>query len=646
VTLRRVGDVQEAAAAYHVPAGSDPDFAPLDLLMHVLGDVPSGRLYKALVQTKIASNVIERDYQLHDPSIVMFGAEVRQDSSLENARDALIESVEAIGKNPPTTEEVERARASRLKQIELELNSSNRVGLQLSEWIGMGDWRLLFLHRDRLRKTTVADVQRVAAKYFKASNRTVGLFVPTPNPDRVDIPAVPDVAALVKDYKGDAVVSAGEAFDPSPANVDARTSWSSLPGGLKLALLPKKTRGGTVVAILTIRFGDEKSLANRTVAGPLAAAMLIRGTTKHTRQQIQDELDRLKARVNVNGGSASATANIETTRENLPAVLALVSEILREPAFPSAEFDQLKQQRLAALEQQRGDPQAIATNAFLRHLRPFAKGDARYVPTLDESIAELKATPVDEVQKFYADFYGASHGELAVVGDFDASDISAKSSALFGGWKTPRPYVRVSDPFQAAPPINQLFATADKANAYFLAGLNLNVRDDDADYPALVLGNYLLGGGFLNSRLATRIRQKEGLSYGVASQLQVSSLDRSGVFLVQAIYAPENLARLETAFKEEIARALRDGFAADEVKAAKTGWLQSRQVDRAQDAGLAARLAALAFLDRKVAWDADVERRVDTLTPAEIQAALGRHLDPAKMSIVKAGDFAKTGTTH
>jgi hypothetical protein len=115
--------------------------------------------------------------------------------------------------------------------------------------------------------------------------------------------------------------------------------------------------------------------------------------------------------------------------------------------------------------------QAIATNAFLRHLRPFAKGDVRYVPTLDESIAELKATPVDEVKKFYADFYGASHGELAVVGDCDASDISATLSALFGGWKTPRPYVRVSDPFQAAPPINQSFATADKANAYFLAGV-------------------------------------------------------------------------------------------------------------------------------------------------------------------------------
>jgi zinc protease len=176
--------------------------------------------------------------------------------------------------------------------------------------------------------------------------------------------------------------------------------------------------------------------------------------------------------------------------------------------------------------------------------------------------------------------------------------------------------------------------------------LNLNVRDDDADYPALVLGNYLLGGGFLNSRLAARIRGKEGISYGIASQLQVSSLDKSGAFIVRAIYAPENLTRLETAFKEEIARALKDGFGADEVKAAKTGWLQGRQVDRAQDAGLAARLTALAFLNRKVAWDANLEQRVDALTPADIQAALGRHFDLAKMSIVKAGDFAKTGTTH
>jgi zinc protease len=151
----------------------------------------------------------------------------------------------------------------------------------------------------------------------------------------------------------------------------------------------------------------------------------------------------------------------------------------------------------------------------------------------------------------------------------------------------------------------------------------------------------MLGGGFLNSRLATRIRGRDGLSYSVGSGLQVSSLDKNGRFIVQAIYAPENRARLEAAFAEEIALALKDGFTEEELKAAKTGWLQGREVSRAQDAELAARLNTLQFLGRTIAWDADLDRKVAALTPAAVKAALGRHLDPAKISIVKAGDFAK-----
>ena len=125
---------------------------------------------------------------------------------------------------------------------------------------------------------------------------------------------------------------------------------------------------------------------------------------------------------------------------------------------------------------------------------------------------------------------------------------------------------------------NRSLETPDKANAFFIAGQNLKLRDDDPDYPALVLGNYMLGGGFLNSRLAVRIRQKDGLSYGVGSQLQASPLDPSGSFTTFAIYAPQNEAKLEAAFKEEIARMLKDGFEAKEITEAKSGWLQSRQV--------------------------------------------------------------------
>lgn len=641
VTVRRVGDIQGVGIAHHIPAGSHPDFAALEVLGVVLADTPSGRLHKAVVETKKAVLVANFEFQTHDPGAALILSIVPKDVQIEATRDLILQTIDDVAKNPPTAEEVERARQKLLKSIELALNSSDRIGLTLSEYAAMGDWRLYFLRRDRIRKVTPEDVKRVAAAYLKPSNRTVGLFIPTSNPDRAEIPPRPDVAAMLKDYKGGEAVAMGEAFDPSPANIDARAIRSTTPGGLKLALVPKKTRGGKVNARLTLRFGNEKDLMNRSDAGGLAGAMLMRGTTKHTREQIQDAFDKLKAQANVFGGATQAGALIETTRENLPAVLRLVAEILREPSFPAKEFDQLKQDRITNTEFQRREPASVAFNAFSRHMNPYPKGHINYVSTIDESVADLKAVTLDDVKKFYTDFYGADHGELAVVGDFDDKEIAKLAGELFGGWKSSRPFARVPQVYHNVAPINQSFETPDKANAFFLAGLNLNLRDDDPDYPAMLLGNYMLGGGFLNSRLAVRIRQKEGLSYGVGSSFGASALDKTGTFMANAIYAPQNVAKLEAVFKEELEKALKDGFTAEEVKAAKSGWLQSRQVSRAQDNELVNTLSNGLYLNRTLAWDAGIEKKIEALTPDQILTAMRKHIDPARITIIKAGDFAK-----
>jgi len=639
VELRRTGDVQAVAVAYHVPAGAHPDAASVGILGEVLADTPSGRLYKALVETKKASSVGSFYLYLHDPGFLMLQAEVRQESSLPDAQTTMLQTIDAAVTQPVTKEEVERAKAGLLKDIDLTLNSADRVGLEMSEWIGAGDWRLFFLNRDRIRKATVEDVQRVATTYLKPSNRTVGVFIPTPKPDRTEVPSTPDLAKLLDGYTGDAAAATGEAFDPSPANIDKRTARSALPIGTKLALLPKKTRGETVVATMVLRFGDQASLKDKATIADLTADMLLRGTTKHTRQQLKDEFDRLKAQVNISGGPTQATVTVETTKPNLQPVLALVGEVLRSPSFPASEFEPLRQENLAAIEQQKTEPNAMGATAFQRHLSPYPKGDPRHVSTPEEALADYTAATIDQVKAFYTEFYGAAAAQAAVVGDFDAAAVTAQMTELLANWKNQRPFERVPRPFVSVDPVNQSLEAPDKANAFFIAGLNLKVRDDDPDYPALVLGNYMLGGGFLNSRLAVRIRQKEGLSYGVGSQFQASPLDQSGSFITYAIYAPQNAAKLEAAFKEEVARALKEGFTDQEVKEAKSGWLQGRQVSRAQDGGLASLLAQELYLGRTLEWDAAIDQKVSALTPAQIQAAMQKHIDLSKVTIVKAGNF-------
>jgi zinc protease len=642
VTLRRVGDVQVVIAVYHVPAGSDSEFAAVQVLAQVLGSAPSGRLYKALVDTKKAATVGASAYQLKEPGVLLAYARVRQEDPLDSARVALQRTIDSVLVAPPSAEEVERGKATLLRNLELNLNNSEDVGLWLSEWEAMGDWRLLFLYRDRLKRVAPADVQRAAAHYLLPSNRTVGVFIPTAAPVRSEIPAAPDVAALVADYHGDTARAAGEAFDASPENIERRMARSTLSNGLKLALLPKRTRGQSVNAYLRLRYGTLAAVTGKAVVADLAADMLLRGSRHHTRQQIKDSIDRLQARVNVFGGPTQTTVMIETTRPRLAAVLGLVSEVLREPAFDTTEFRTLQQQNLSQIEEMKSEPMARAEIALSRYLNPFSKGDPRYTATLEEQAADYGAATVEDARRFYDDFYGASNAQLAVIGDFDPQEISHLVADRFGDWRSAQPYQRVPQLYQDRPDTTIVIQTPDKPNAAFFAGLNLHLRDDDPDYPALVLGTYMLGGGFLNSRLAARIRQKEGLSYGVGAFLDAMALDSSGSFMAYAIYAPQNVRRLEAAFREEVDRALRDGFTATEVEQDKAGWLQDRAVSRSRDEELVGTLAQYLHLSRTMAYDADLERKVAALTPDQINAAMRRYLIPGKISIVEAGDFAKT----
>ena len=641
VTLRRTGDVQVVAAVYHTPSGGDPDAPALDVLSQVLGDTPSGRLHKALVETKKASFVFGDNATYFEPGVISFFAQVPKEGNLDEAKEILLKTVEEFTKNPVTQEEVDRAKTSQLKQYDLILNQSDRLGLGLSEYMAAGDWRLFFLQRDRIKKVTTVAVRNVAEKYLKASNRTLGLFIPTATPDRAEIPAPVSVAELVKDYKGQAAVAQGEAFDASPANIDARTTHFSTPAGLKVALLSKKTRGGSVQASLTLRLGSEDSLMNKGASGSMAGSMLMRGTSKSSRTEIKDQFDKLKAQVSLSGGNETVRASVETTNENLPAVLRLLVQVLRDPAFPASEFETLRTEKIDGLEQQRSEPTFQGSMAMQTHMNAFPKGHPRHVDSIDERLAEIKTAKLDDVKAFYKTFYGASSGELALVGDFDPKGIQALINETLGDWKSPSPFTRIVDRIAKVDVINRAIETPDKASAFFIAAMPLAIKDTDADYPAMVLGNFMLGGGFLNSRLATRIREKEGLSYGVGSQFQAGVQDAVGGFIAFAIYNPSNVAKLEAAFKEEMAKAVKDGFTEDEIKAAKSGWLQSQQVSRSQDRELASRLAGNMFAGRTMAFSTDLEKKVGELTGEKILTSMRKFIDPAKLNIVKAGDFAK-----
>ena len=642
VSVKRVGDTQLAAVLYHTAAASHPDAVAMEALSDILADTPNGRLHKELVEKNKAVSIAPWNFSLKEPGYIIFMAELGKEQSITDLRAGLQEALENIKAQPVTEQELQRAKTSLMVGFDDTMNDPQRLAMQLSESAASGDWRLLFWERDRLEALTAQQVQAAAENYFKESNRTFGQFIPTAAPERSVIPEQVDVAALLANYQGRAAVNAGENFDASPANIGKRTLHSTLPGGMQLALLPKTTRGQTVSGQLQLDFGDVQSLQGQATVSALTARMLMRGAGTLNRAALSSRLDELKAKISVDGGGSSVNVSFETVRQHLPQVLDIVRDIVRAPMLQPAEFDQLRKERITQIESQRSDPQAMASQAMRKALDNYAAGDVRKALSVDEILANLRATSLQDVQRFYQDFYGASHAKLTMVGEFDAAAVQAQSQALWGDWRSSKPYTRLTKNTYSASPARLMLAAPDKPNAMYLAALPLNLRDDSPDYIALALGNRVLGGGS-NNRLEERLRQKEGISYSAGSQLSASSFEPVADLILYAIHAPQNLARLQTALREETERLVRDGITAQELDDAKKAMLESSKISLAQDGALSGTLLGQLSTGRTMDYTAQRLAKIEATSLEEVNAAIRKYMDWSRLVQVHAGDFAGAG---
>lgn len=642
VTLRRVGEVPMAGVTYHIPAGAHPDFPALDVLTTVMSSNPSGRLYEQLVKKRQAAAVFGFTFALHDPGVVMFGAQAAQGINATDLLNGVVDVVEGAADSEFTPEEVERARQELLKDRELSVASSDGIAIELSEWAAQGDWRLFFLYRDRLENVTPEDVQRVAAKYLVRSNRTAGRFEPTEQPDRAKIPQTPDLADMIGDYQGRAQIAQGEAFDTDPLAIEQRIDRGELKSGIKVALLPKKTRGETVNLRLVLRYGNLEALTGKAAAAEFLGPMLMRGTTSMTRQELQDALDQYRAELSVSGTPGEISVNLKTLRGNLRPVLDIVRDVLRNPSFPEEELKLLQESRQASAEQRLTNPTSIASTTVQKQVSQYDKDDPRYIPSLEEEVERIQDVSLDQIRNVYEELVAAQQGELTIVGDFDPQDVLPVVQDFTADWSSEAQYERI-----AKVPVNnekgelQKINTPDKAQATYFAAMTLPMKNDHPDYPALVLGNYILGGGALSSRLGNRVRQDEGLSYGVSSSFQSSAVDERSIFYIYAIVNPDNADKLHEVIQEELKKLLQEGVTEQEVASMKEGFLQNQDRQRSDDGTLTRLLGTHLLTGRTMQFTADFEKRLESLTVEDVNAALRKHIDPQRLYIVIAGDFER-----
>lgn len=643
VMLRRVGDVGLAGALYHIPSGAHPDYVALDVLEHILTSSPSGRLYKALVETKLASSISGAAYALHDPGVLKFMAECSPGISPKDVLAKMLEVIETVGESGVSEEEVDRAKRYWMKVWEMSLADSSRMAVQLSDWAAQGDWRLIFLYRDRLEAVTPAEVDAVAKKYLKENNRTAGMFIPTSSSERISVPATPNLAEMIGDYQGREQVASGEAFEVTPENIEQRTTRVVLPSGVKAAFLPKKTRGESVILRMTLRYGTAESLMGLKNASEVLPALMLRGTEKLSRQQIQDALDKNKARLSPEGSPGDVTFELETRREHLADSLEVLRQVLREPALPADELEIIRNSRISQAEQGLTDPTELARVAVTKALGGnYPPADVRYIATVPEQIAFWKELQRDSVVKIYKEYLSGTVGEVSVVGDFEIDAVRPALEKIFADWKSSQPFAHIprAGNLDVSAERKQI-ETPDKENATYLAGTVFPMNDMNPDYPALVMGNFVLGSSGLSSRLGDRVRQKQGLSYSVGSYVRSAALDERTTFLTYAITNPGNMSKVESSIQDEIEMLLKDGVTAQELAAAQKGYLEAQIIDRSDDKQIAAILNSTLYLNRTMQYYVEREAAIKKLTIEVVHAALRKWIQPNHIVVVVAGDFAK-----
>jgi zinc protease len=644
VTLRRVGDVAAVGVAYHTVGAAAADHAAVRAALDLLTRTPSGALYRSLVEPHLATRVSGAQVAMRDPYLAVVDAEVPDPARLEQVERTITRAAEGLGAAAIDPRALERWRTAELKELDLLFTDASRLAIALSEYVAIGDWRLLFAERAQLRAITAADVQRVARAYFKPANRTVGRFVPTAAPDRAPATTTPDPAtALANLGKGDGegdgepATATGEPAEPTLAAIDARTTRTT-HGGVRAALLPRRTRGAKVTLTLRLHFGDERSLQGQAAVATLMGDLLGRGTRAHTFLQLADRQDELRAHVAITAHADELEVEVETLRAQLPGAIDLVTELLTTPSFPASELALVRAARIAALEQARQDPGAVAATTLAAALERWPARDPRAALSIDAQRAALRAVTLAQIRAFHRDLVGAGHAELAIVGDFDPISATAHLGAL-AGWTARGAYARLAARRFDVPGASQTVALPDQPLAELHAGLTIALGQDDPRYPAWRLLGELLGGD-AGSRLWARLRERGGLSYTVHAETSADPRDPVGDLTIEASVAPTNLPAARAALREELTRLATAPVTPAELSRAQATWTTQRATNLASDAYVAALLADGLFLDRPLAWSAALDAKIAALTVDDLAAVAKQLLDPRRLVVVAAGDLA------
>ena len=570
IVILRSGDIAITAAAYHIPSGSDIDFSAIQILLNILISEPSGILYKNLIKTQKATEVYGMAHALYEPSLLITLVRSNNTKNINYLKNNLINIMENT-KNYISEEDVNKAKIKIVKSIKFIIANTKEFALHLSDFIAQGNYRLFFLNKDRLNKVTINDVLKVAKTYLIASNRTSGTFIPSKNVKKIHISNVKNLDNQLNKYSSCNIVDKGEYFEASAKNIDKHIERIRLQNSIDIALLYKKTRANIIQAKLNFCFGNEKSINGYITESDFLAKFFIRGSKNKTYQDIQDQLDKLETVIHFSSNLGCLSVNIVSSKNNLCDTIKLLSEILFNPKFDKNEFNILKQKEIAEITENLSDPEYLAMNYLNRLKSPWKSNSIYYVPTLIEQIEYLESLTLEKIIQFYNKNISIMKLEASFIGDFNKEKLIKLLTNNFRIFKKDNTYSHLEEPFINIIPKEQIIKIPDKQMAIVALSTKIKIRDNDKNYPALRIANYIFGES-MQSRLVNRLREKEGLSYGIGSTLISSCFQQNTSITIYAMASNNTAYKVLACIKQEWNNFIKEGTNESELEEAKSGF--------------------------------------------------------------------------
>ncbi len=637
--IKRSGQTGIVGVAHKTPEGLHEDNYAIQILSRILGDGKSSRFYKKIIDKGMATRISMWDFPFRDNGLFVTYAFLTPGIDHKEVEQIILDEYALIKEKGVTSEEIARAKGQIRAEQAYSRDGSYSIASNLNEAIATGDWTYYTNYFENINKVTKEDIERIVETYLVEDQSTTGYFIPQtgsgggggqPGNSK---PHHPYNFTDVADEQFSEIGASGSKI------ADRIVDQTPIEG---VRLLTMETGVQDVVTIAgSILGGDVYSpQANRMIAD-LTAAMLDKGTKNKSKFEIADKLESVGASINFSSDQQHVKFSARCLKSDIPLVLELLAEQLREPSFSKDDLKTLKARLVGNLKRDLENTGKQAGGAFLRKLYP--EGHPNFSYETEERIKMINNIQTSNLQNFHDTYYGLGSMTIVAVGDIDSKEFSTQVAKVFGGWKK-SPLMKKETLLKAnnTNSITEYVTIKEKTSADIYLGLPIGIDRNHEDYYPLMLGTYILGGNF-SARLMQTVRDEQGLTYGIQSWVGGVDNGNDGYWTIWATFAPQMVARGYNASLEQLEKWITDGVTQAELDAKKTTITGSYKVGLATTRGLAAQILTNAERGRPNNYLDLYPELINALTLDQINNAIRTYIDKDKLVFIVAGSLDKDG---